>query len=266
MYIIGELINGMYRKVAAAVKERDTAFIRALARQQVHAGADALDVNCGPASRDAAGDMSWLVETVQKEVSVSLCLDSTKSEVIEACLKHARAGAIINSTTADEEKLKVYFPLAKKYKASLIALAVDKNGIPRDKERRLELAARILEQAAEHDFPVADLYLDPILMPINVAQKQLFDILETIKDFKGLACPAPKVVLGLSNISQGTEMRSLVNRTFLTMAQSYGLDAAILDPLDEALMHALIAGEVILNKAIYCDSFVDAYLKSKRKN
>jgi 5-methyltetrahydrofolate corrinoid/iron sulfur protein methyltransferase len=241
MFIIGELINGMYKKVAAAIQARDAAFIKALARQQVEAGADALDVNCGPASRDAVTDLRWLVEVVQEEVKVPLSLDSTKVAAIESGLKACRNKAIINSTMADAEKLEQYFGMAKTYRASLIALLMDKEGVPQDKDRRLELAAAVLEAAGRHDFNPDALYLDPILMPINVAQNQLFGILELLRDLKMISTPSPRTVIGLSNISQGSTNRSLINRTFLVMAS-----------------------EMVLNKHIYCDSFVEAYLKSKK--
>ncbi len=261
MYIIGELINGMYKKVERAIAERDKGYIISLAQLQVEAGANALDVNCGPASRDAAGDMRWLIETIQETTNVSLSLDSTKPEVIEGALKICRHKAIINSTSADMARLEVYVAMAKKYKASLIALAMDQKGVPQDKDKKLELAARILSFVQESGFSLEDLYLDPILPPINVAQNQLFGILEVIKDFKMLSTPAAKTVLGLSNISQGVKNRSIINTTFLVMARAYGLDAAILDPKDKDLVDASITAELILNKQIYCDSYLQAYRK-----
>ena len=266
MYIIGELINGMYRNVAKAIKEKDKIYIKALTRAQLEAGADALDVNSGPASSDPVGDMHWLVETIQEEASVRLSLDSTKYDVIEEGLKIAKVPAIINSASADQEKLERYISLAKKYHASLIVLTMDKKGVPQDKDRRLELAAYILDTAAKNGFPVNELYLDPILVPINVAQNQLFGILETIKDFKLLTTPSPKTVLGLSNISQGVKDRSIINKAFLVMAQSHGLDAAILDPLDEGLVDLSVTADLILNKNIYCDSYLSAYRKSKKSD
>jgi 5-methyltetrahydrofolate corrinoid/iron sulfur protein methyltransferase len=87
------------------------------------------------------------------------------------------------------------------------------------------------------------------------------DILEAIGEFKIISDPPPKSIVGLSNVSQGTCVRSLVNRTFLTMAAAFGLDAAILDPLDEELMNAAVTAELILNKHIYCDSYLEAYKK-----
>ncbi|MGE5279516.1 MAG: dihydropteroate synthase [Deltaproteobacteria bacterium] len=263
MFIIGELINGMYPRVAEALAGRDARFIAELACRQEAAGANALDLSCGPLSKDPAADMRWLVETVQKETAASLCLDSTKLPVIEAGLAVCKNKAIINSTTADETKLAAYMRLAGNSGADLIALTVDKRGIPQDKDRRVELAARIVEAAAVEGLPLERLFLDPVLMPINVAQKQLFVILEVIKDLKLLA-PEARTVVGLSNVSQGARGRRWINRAFLVMAQAHGLDAAILDPLDTELMKTMVAGALILDKYIYCDAYFDAYLKSKK--
>ena len=264
MYVIGELINGTYSKVARAIQAKDGLYIKALALSQVDEGADALDINCGPASRDEIADMRWLVETIREKTAVTLSLDSAKPQVIEAGLQAAGGQCIINSTSADRERLQTYIPLAKKYNAALIALTMDKKGVPQDKDRRLELAAEILAFVQESDFSVTEVYLDPILPPVNVGQSQLVSVLEAIREFRQMSTPAAKTVLGASNISQGSKERSLLNRTFLVMAESYGLDAAILDPLDRELMDALITAEMVLNKSIYCDSYIDAYRKSRK--
>jgi len=261
MFIIGELINGMYLSIARAIKDKDKAEIQKCALVQIEAGADALDVNCGPGSKDPVSDIQWLVEAIQKVTDKTLVLDSSKAKVIEAGLKVSRNKVIINSTMADPEKLEIFLPLAKKYNAKLIGLAMSSKGVPQNKDQRLELAAQIVATCQETGFPVEDLYLDPIVLPVNVGQAQMVDILESIKDFKIISQPSPKTVVGLSNVSQGTYVRSLVNRTFLVMAVAYGLDAAILDPKDTELMNALITAELILNKQIYCDSFLDAYKK-----
>ena len=261
MFIIGELINGMYKNIGRAIKEKDKATIQKCALDQVKAGADALDVNCGPASREPVLDIQWLVEAIQEVTEKPLSLDSSKPAVIESGLKVAKGRAIINSTTADPEKLSILVPLAKKYNAKLIGLTISAKGIPQNKDQRLELAAEIVATCSDIGFPIEDLYLDPIVMPVNVAQAQMREILEAIREFKIISDPAPKSIVGLSNVSQGTCVRSLVNRTFLTMAAAFGLDAAILDPLDKELMDAAITSDLILNKQIYCDSYLEAYRK-----
>ncbi len=261
MFIIGELINGMYQAIAKAINEKDKTEIQKCALAQIEAGADALDVNCGPGSKNPVSDIQWLVETIQEVTDKTIVLDSSKAKVIESGLKVVRNKVIINSTMADPEKLEILVPLAKKYNAKLIGLAMNSKGVPQNKDQRLELAATIVAFCQDAEFPVDDLYIDPIVLPVNVGQAQMRDILESIKDFKLISEPSPKTVVGLSNVSQGTNVRSLVNRTFLVMATAFGLDAAILDPKDTELMNAVITAELILNKQIYCDSFLDAYKK-----
>ncbi len=261
MLIIGELINGMYQDIARAINEKNKSIIQQYARDQLNAGADVLDVNCGPASKQPMVDMSWLVETIQEVTDKPLALDSSKPQVIEAGLKAAKGKVIINSTTADPQKLDVLIGMANQYKTGLIGLTISSKGIPHNKDQRLELAATIVAACEEKNFPVQDLYLDPILLPVNVAQAQMTDILESIREFKIISQPSPKTIVGLSNVSQGTTARSLINRTFLVMAAAFGLDAAILDPLDKDLVDALISAELILNRHIYCDSYLEAYRK-----
>ncbi|MFA6350103.1 MAG: dihydropteroate synthase [Candidatus Omnitrophota bacterium] len=261
MFIVGELINGMYPFIGKAIKDKDKAVIQQYALDQVRSGADALDVNCGPASKDPVSDIQWLVESIQGVTDKILVLDSSKPAVIESGLKALKNKAIINSTTADAPKLEKLVGLAKQYNTGLIGLTINSQGIPQNKDQRLELAAIILAYCSDVGFPIEQLYLDPIVMPINVAQAQLKDILESIHEFKILAEPGPKTILGLSNVSQATCSRNLINRTFLVMAAAYGLDAAILDPLDKDLMDAAITSQLVLNKQIYCDSYLDAYRK-----
>jgi 5-methyltetrahydrofolate corrinoid/iron sulfur protein methyltransferase len=261
VYIIGELINGMYVDIGKAIVNKDKTAVQQCALKQIKAGADALDVNCGPVSRNPVSDIQWLVETIQEVTDKPLALDSSKLQVIESGLKAMKNPAIINSTTADEEKLAALVPLARKYHAKLIGLTISAKGIPQNKDQRMELAATIVAYCSEQGFPIEDLYLDPIVMPVNVAQAQMPEILESIREFKIISDPSPRTVVGLSNVSQGTCARSLINRAFLTMAVAFGLDAAIIDPTDCHLVDAFITAELVLNKQIYCDSYLEAYRK-----
>jgi len=261
MLIIGELLNGMFKAVGDAINARDKKVIQEIAKKQQSAGADYLDVNTGPYAKTPKDDMKWLVETIQDAVDIPLCLDSTKADVIEEGLKIAKKRAMINSTNADDAKMESILPLVKKYDTLLIGLTMDKKGVPHDRLKRVELAAQIVSKCMEHEINLDGLYIDPIVLPVNVAQAQCPDILESMKEIQIISDPPPKLVVGLSNVSQGTKFRSLVNRTFLVMAAVNGLSAAILDPLDKELMEAMITAELLLNKNIYCDSFIDAYKK-----
>lgn len=261
MFIIGERINGMFQNVAKAIKASDKGIIQDLAKKQIAAGADALDVNVGPAASDPQAAMVWLVEAIGEVSDIPLAIDTTKLSVMEAGLKACKGKAIINSISGADKKLDTLLPLAKQYNAAVIGLTMDESGVPQDAAARTEIAAKILAKAMEFEIHMQDLYIDAIILPVNVAQPHAGAVLETIKQCKFFSDPPPRTVLGLSNVSQGSLDRPLINRTFLAMAVACGLDAAIMDALDKELMDVMITAELLLNKSIYCDSYLDAYRK-----
>jgi len=270
MILIGERINGMFSDVKQAIAEKDKQVIQDLAKKQTEAGAAYLDVNVGTAAADQEGTMQWLVETIQETCSTPLSLDSQKPNVIAAGIKvlNAEAGAILNSTPlnkkSDEEVFDKYIEMAEQAgpKASIITLTMDKNGVPQDIDTRVALAAEIVSKAMEKGFDTQRLFIDPIALPVKVpnAQGQAGNILAAMDQIRLLTEPAPHITMGLSNLSQGATERSLINRVFLAMAASHGLDSAIADVLDEDLMNVVAAAEMLMNKQIYSDSFVKAYL------
>lgn len=264
MIIIGERINGMFKGVRAAIQEKNPAYIQELARKQIEAGASILDVNVGPASDQPKETMIWLVNSIQEAVDVPLSIDSPNAEVIEAGLQLCRRPALINSTTGKQADLDRLLPLAQQYGASIIGLTIDESGVPSTAEARVEIGLRIVAEAMAYDITPDRLYIDPIVLPVNCAQDQLPGVLAAIGQFQMVSDPPPHTVVGLSNVSQGTLFRSLVNRTYLVMCMAHGLDSAILDPNDTELMDAMITAELLLNKTIYCDSYLEACRKSKR--
>ena len=263
MFLIGERINGMFKDVAKAIKEKDKQVIQELALKQVSCKANALDVNVGPSSDNPKAAMEWLVRTIQEDSDVRLSIDTTKQAVIELGLNLCKSKPIINSVNANEEKMKALFSLAKKYNASIVGLTMDKAGIPKDSEGRMELAMKIAASCMEHGIDVSELYLDAVILPVNVAQTHAKEVLKAIRDSKMLSEPSPKTVLGLSNVSQGAlnQYKGLINRTFLVMAITNGLDAAILDVTDKELVDSMITAELLMEKQLYCDSYLEAYRK-----
>ncbi|OGS21478.1 MAG: hypothetical protein A2252_07110 [Elusimicrobia bacterium RIFOXYA2_FULL_39_19] len=261
MLVIGEKINGMFKSVREGIQTKNKKIIQDIARKQLEAGADVLDVNVGPASAEPLKDMAWLIETIREVTKAPLAIDTTKPDVMDRGLTIAGENSFLNSTTGEEEKLNALLPIAKKHNAKIIALTIDKAGIPNHAEGRLEIAANIIAKAMEHEIDTSNLYIDAVILPVNVAQQHSAAVLETIKQTKLLCDPAPKTILGLSNVSQGTNVRTLVDRTFLVMALASGLDSAIINPLDKDLMDAMITAELLLGKNIYCDSFLNAYRK-----
>ena len=262
MLIIGERINGMFKDVRKAIKEKNKATIQEIARKQIETGARMLDVNVGPAAADDAAAMQWLVETIQEVTDVPLSIDSPKPPVVEAGIKLCKKKGIINSTTAEQAKLDALVGLAKKYDFGLLGLCMDEKGIPNSVAARLEMGMKILATAMEAGIPTDNIHLDPVVLPVKFGQDQIGNMLETIRELKKLSDPAPKTVVGLSNVSQGCLDRPMVNRITLVMAIANGLDEAIADPLDTPLMDSMITAELLLNKFIYCDSYLSAYRKA----
>ena len=261
MISIGERINGMFKDVRESIKNKDPKAIQELAKKQTEAGATYLDVNVGPAATDPADAMKWLIEVIQDTVKTPIAIDSQKWDIVEAGLSVVKNDVLINSTKSDPEELDKYMGIAKDYNASLICLTMDKHGIPQDVEKRMEFVMQIVEKAVEHDFPMEKILIDPVLFPLNVDQKQpalMFDIFSQIQM---ISDPAPQRNVGLSNFSQGTKEKRLLARTFLTMGIAYGLNAALMDVLDNDLMDAAITAEIIMNKNVYSDSYLTAFRK-----
>lgn len=258
MLVIGERINGMFRDVRRAIQRQNKEIIQDLARRQVEAGAQALDVNVGTASDEPVEAMLWLMEAVQEAVDARVCIDSAKREVFVPALEACKGRPIINSTTGAQESLDFFLPLATKYNAELIALTIDEEGVPSSTEARVEIAMRILVAAMEHGLPPDALYIDPVVLPVNAIQDQPAHVLAAANQFQQLSSPPPHVVVGLSNISQRTIQRALINRTMLVMCIAHGVDAAVMDPLDTELMDAMFTAELLLNKHLYCDSYLEA--------
>ena len=263
MISIGERINGMFRDVAKAIRSHDAGVIQDIALRQVQAGVDYLDVNVGPAAEDPVEAMAWLAQTIREVTDIALSIDGTKAEVIQAGLEAGGGRLMINSTTAEPKKIEALFPLAASYGCPIIGLTIDANGVPRDAAGRLEVALQLVMACVEYGIPTDQLFIDPVILPVNAMQTIPCAVFETLGMVRALADPAPKTVLGLSNVSQGTTQRPLLNRTCLVMALAHGLDAAIVDVTDEALMETMIAGEVLLNHQVYCDDFVRAYLAGR---
>jgi 5-methyltetrahydrofolate corrinoid/iron sulfur protein methyltransferase len=272
MILIGERINGMFLDVKQAIADKDKKVIQDLAKRQTEAGAYYLDVNVGTAAADQEAAMAWLVETIQETCSTPLSLDSQKLNVIAAGLKVADTskGILLNSTPlnkkSDEEILDKYMAMADEAgpQGKIIALTMDKNGVPQDIDTRVAIAAEIVTKAMEKGFDSERLFIDPIILPVKVpdAQQQPGNIMAAMDQIRFLADPAPHMTIGLSNLSQGTTERSLINRTFLAMAVSHGLDSAIVEVLDEKLMNVLATAEMLMNKQIYSDSYLKAFSTS----
>lgn len=257
MLVISERLNGLFRSVGKAIDEKDVKFIQEHTLQQIDWGAQALDVNVGPGRGSEAPDaMRWLVKAIQEVTDVPLCIDTPGLKTMVAGLEVCENPIMINSTTAEAKKMMALFPLAREYDADIICLTMDERGVPNDADSRAEMAMIMITTAMEYEVMPERLLLDPLVMPISATQDQGPKVIEALRMFQLLNDPAPRTVVGLSNVSNGARDRALLNRTYLAMLMGAGLSAAILDPEDRPLIETAKSAQVLLDKKLYCDDYL----------
>jgi len=237
MYIIGENIHLISEKVKEALANRDREFFMDLAVRQVEAGAQAVDINLGPRKKDWAEVFPWIVEAVETVVDVPLSIDTTNVDGMEAALKTIKkAQPILNSTSAEPERLEKVPLLAKRYNARVIALTMRSEGIPVEADARVNIAVeQLIPRMMEIDFPMQDLIIDPLVLTVSGCQQYCPHLIETVRTLQYAWDPAPKISVGLSNVSNAVpiENRPLINRVYLAMLMGVGLEMMIANPFDE---------------------------------
>jgi cobalamin-dependent methionine synthase I len=239
MYIIGENIHIISDKVKAALSERDARFFQELAVKQVEAGASALDLNLGPRKKDGEEVFPWMVEAVEAVVDVPLSFDTTNLLGIEAGLKKiTKAQPIINSTSAEPERLERVPLLAKQYNTRLVALTMGASGIPVAADERVNIALeKLIPRMMEIDYPMQNLIIDPLVLTVSGCQEYCPQLIEAVRTLQFAWDPPPCISVGLSNVSNAVprENRALINRVYCAMLMGVGLQMMIADPLDEPL-------------------------------
>jgi 5-methyltetrahydrofolate--homocysteine methyltransferase len=243
MYIIGENIHIISEKVKVALKERDAKFFQELAEKQVAGGAQALDINLGPRKKDWEEVFPWMVETVEAVADVPLSFDSTNLMGIEAGLKKVtKAQPIINSTSAEPERLEKVPLVAKEYDAKLIALTMGSGGIPVGADERVTIALeQLIPRMLEIDYPMENLIIDPLVLTVSGCQEYCPELLEAVRTLQYAWDPPPAVSVGLSNVSNAVprENRALINQVYCAMLMGVGLNMMIADPLDDELKETI---------------------------
>lgn len=258
MKIIGEKINGTLKHVGRAIEERDAEYISNLARDQEAAGADWLDINAGTHPDRETEDLLWLIDCVQPVVEIPLCLDSANPAPLAAAVKQVTRTPMINSISLEPQKLEGILPIVAGNSCDVVALAMDENGIPEDTAGRIDAVNKLIGITRENGIRDSSVFIDPLVMAASTNTENGIIVLEAIRLIKE-GYPDVHVSVGLSNISFGLPMRSLVNQTFLTLAIQAGLDTAILNPMDKNLKGAMLSAELVLGKDRHCQRYSRAY-------
>jgi 5-methyltetrahydrofolate--homocysteine methyltransferase len=255
--VIAERINATRKRIRKAVLDRDADRIGREARRQHEAGGDYIDANAGIDADHEPERLAWLVETIQAAVECPVSLDSAHADAIAAGLEVHKGTAMVNSVTAEEGRHEAVLPLVKDYGALVIALTIGTAGMPTGVEDRLEAAKEVADRIAKHEIPMERVYFDPMVCAVATSSDAGRIVLETVRRLRE-AYPESHVTCGLSNVSFGLPQRRLLNRTFLPMLMSMGLDSAIMDPTEPGMMATIFAAEAALGADEFCMNYISA--------
>lgn len=254
--IIGESINPTRRKkLVSTLQEGNFEYVLELARIQIDAMADVLDVNVGFPGVDDVKLLPETIKVIQDKYDIPLCLDSPNPKAIEAALKVARGKCLINSVNGEERSLNSILPVAKEFGAAIIGLVMDNNGITQDPEKRLAIAEKILERAVKIGIKEEDVVIDPLAMAVSADPNACLVTMETIRLVHrrlGL-----NITMGASNISFGLPNREILNAAFMTLSILNGLTCPIANP--EKITAIVRAADLILGRDAYAIRFVENF-------
>lgn len=244
MIIIGENIHIISKAVSRAIGSRDMKAIEALAVAQTDAGVHYLDLNLGPARNDPIAMTEWLVKTVQDAIDLPLSIDTLSPVAMEAGLKMCKKRPLLNSVSGKAISKEQMLPLARRYSTEVVMSVLTDKGCPMDVASRSESIMETVAYANSQGIPNEDIWVDPVLLPVSADQGQAKEVLEFIRILPDIL-PGIKSTLGLSNLSNGapTQLRGLLNRTYMIMLSRYGEYSVIADALDRQLM-AINRGEL----------------------
>jgi 5-methyltetrahydrofolate--homocysteine methyltransferase len=257
--IVGENINPFGRsQLSQELESENLNLVRASARRQDRVGADALDVNLGKQGEKSPSFFAQAVRELQSITRLPLFLDNMNPVSLEKALQIYGGKAVINSVNGIQKNFEVLFPLARKYGAAVILLAMDEKGIPEKATARFRIIEKLFKQAGKYGLSAADILADPVVLTLSVSPGAAQETLKTVGKIKSLGL---STICGLSNLSFGLPQRGLINASFLPMAMAGGLDSAILNPLDGNLMAVAKSGSAVLDKKQGMRLFLNAFRK-----
>ena len=245
--LIGERVNPTGRKkLAEEIRNNSFLSVKKEAIEQVHAGADILDINMGVAGIDQTVAMKKAITDIAQLVDVPLAIDTSDAAALEAGLKAYPGRALINSVSAEPDRLEYFLPLAKKYGAAILCLPISADGVPATAVERKNLIEKIVDEAQQFGLKSGDFLLDGLVMTAAADAKAGTETLETLRLYREhFGYPS---TMGLSNISFGLPNRPLINSTFFSMCLAAGLDAPIMNPYDDSMQNSLLASAALLGK------------------
>ncbi|MHB8076426.1 dihydropteroate synthase [Desulfosporosinus fructosivorans] len=262
MIIVGELINASRKAVREAIEGQDANYILQLAKDQLEAGADYIDVNAGVFMGKEGDYVEWMINLIQEDTKAVCAIDSSDPAVVIRALKVHRGTAMINSISLEKDRYNLLMPLLAGTDLKVVALCISDEGMPVSKEDRLKNADKLINGLVKNNVKLENIYVDPLVQPISTTQSYGMEFLNAVEGImKGY--PGVHTMCGLSNISYGLPNRKLQNMFFAVMAIAKGLDGLIINPLDKQMMAGLIVAENLAGRDKYCMNYLKAFRAGK---
>ncbi len=260
--IIGERINTSRKAVREAVENRDEAYIINDVKKQAEAGAAYIDINAATAAGQELDNIKWLIHIIQETVALPLCIDSPDPEILKAVYNQIKQPPLINSISLEKNRFEPMLSFLQDKECRIIGLCMSDEGMPKNAEDVIERADKIISGLEKTGMKHEHIYIDPIVQPISTDSTRGTMAMDSVIGIKK-AYPEVKIICGLSNISFGLPQRKTVNRTFLTLMLSAGIDSAILDPLNEKIISELKTALMLLGRDAYCMEYTKAAMSGK---
>ncbi len=253
--VIGERINTSRKLVQAAVADRDADYIINDVHSQEAAGAHYIDVNAGARIGRETEDMQWLIQTIQPEVNLPLCLDSPDPAVLEMAYGLVKSPPMVNSISLEKDRFDTMMPFLEGKTCEIIALCMDDAGMPSSSDDIVKRALTLIKELEAIGLPPESVYIDPLVQPISTDNTKGTMVLDAVRAIKA-EYPTVHITGGLSNISYGLPQRRIINRTFVALMMTAGMDSAIIDPLDAAIMATIKTADMLLGNDMYCAEYL----------
>jgi len=261
--LIGERINpSANKRLAEALRTGNLEVVRKEALAQVEAGADIIDVNVGTFGVDEVILLPQAVQVVMDAVQVPICIDSSNPAALEAALKIYRGKPLINSVTGEEHSLEKVLPLVKEYKAAVIGLVQDDEGVPKDRERRVSIAHKLVERAESVGIPREDIIIDCVAFAVGADTGSGPEVLKAISQVK--AELGVNQTLGASNVSFGLPDRDSLNNAFIALIVEAGVTCLITDV--KKALSVVRAVDLLLGRDKRARRYVEAYRQRHTHN
>ena len=257
MIIIGEKINGSIPSMGKAIAARDAAYIADIAKKQSEAGAAFIDV-CASVNEGELETLRWLLDVVQEATDTPISVDSPDSNCCVAAMPYCKRPGLINSVSAEGNKIETVFPIIADTKWEVMALLCDDTGIPKTAAKRIEVFEVILAKIEEYGIAPSRLHIDPLVEMLCTSENGIETLVEVMTYIKKRS-PEVHISGAVSNISFNLPARKLLNQAFAALAIQSGMDSAVLDPLNRDLLGMIYATEALLGRDYFCMDYINGY-------